>query len=151
MNKKIDKIFEIIKSNKSWIIFFISAVLFCVILEDIFDNEIWKFDMEIYNAISKLKSNTVTNILKVITNLGGPICIITIAILSYLMVKNKKYKNYILINLIIVTIVNQALKFIIQRPRPTEYRIIEQAGYSFPSRTFYGKYGILWLIYIFNL
>ena len=57
----------------------------------------------------------------------------------------------ILINLIIVTLLNQGMKFILQRPRPTEYRIIEETGYSFPSghsmvsMAFYGL--LIYLIY----
>ena len=43
------------------------------------------------------------------------------------------------------------LKFILQRPRPTEYRIINETGYSFPSghsmvsMAFYGF--LIYLIY----
>ena len=56
-----------------------------------------------------------------------------------------------MINLIIVTLLNQGMKFILQRPRPTEYRIIEETGYSFPSghsmvsMAFYGL--LIYLIY----
>ena len=48
-------------------------------------------------------------------------------------------------------LLNQALKFIIQRPRPTEFRIINESGYSFPSghsmvsAAFYGF--LIYLIY----
>ena len=51
----------------------------------------------------------------------------------------------------IITILNQLLKRILQRPRPTEYRIIEETGYSFPSghsmisMAFYGY--LIYLIY----
>ena len=54
-------------------------------------------------------------------------------------------------NLVIITALNQLLKNILQRPRPTEYRIIEETGYSFPSghsmisMAFYGY--IIYLIY----
>lgn len=37
------------------------------------------------------------------------------------------------LNLIIVSVLNVVLKDILQRPRPTEYRIINESGYSFPS------------------
>ena len=46
---------------------------------------------------------------------------------------------------------NQFLKHIVQRPRPTEYRIIDERGYSFPSghsmasAAFYGF--LIYLIY----
>ena len=46
---------------------------------------------------------------------------------------------------------NQVLKYIIQRPRPTEFRIIDESGYSLPSghsmvsMAFYGY--LIYLIY----
>ena len=54
-------------------------------------------------------------------------------------------------NLVIITILNQIFKFILQRPRPTEFRIIDETGYSFPSghsmisMAFYGF--LIYLIY----
>ena len=50
-----------------------------------------------------------------------------------------------------ITVLNQLLKRILQRPRPTEFRIIEETGYSFPSghsmvsMAFYGY--LIYLIY----
>ena len=54
-------------------------------------------------------------------------------------------------NIAIIAILNQVLKRILQRPRPTEFRIIEETGYSFPSghsmvsMAFYGY--LIYLIY----
>ena len=48
-------------------------------------------------------------------------------------------------------ILNQLLKRILRRPRPTEFRIVEETGYSFPSghsmvsMAFYGY--LIYLIY----
>ena len=66
-------------------------------------------------------------------------------------IKNKKIGLSILTNLAIITILNQLLKRILQRSRSTEYRIIEESGYSFPSghsmisMAFYGY--LIYLIY----
>lgn len=56
------------------------------------------------------------------------------------------------LNLALSAIVNIGLKFLIQRPRPEGYRLIEQSGFSFPrsghsmsSMAFYGF--IIYLIY----
>ena len=68
-------------------------------------------------------------------------------------IKNRKIGASIFSNLVIVTILNQLLKGILQRPRPTEFRIIEETGYSFPSghsmvsMAFYGY--LIYLIYKF--
>ena len=92
-----------------------------------------------------------TTILKVVTNFGGAIIIILITAAIIVLVKNKKIGKYVALNLIIITLINQGLKFIIQRPRPTEYRLINQGGYSFPSghsmvsMAFYGF--LIYLIY----
>ena len=54
-------------------------------------------------------------------------------------------------NLFIITVFNQLFKFILQRPRPSNYNIITEKGYSFPSghsmvsMAFYGY--IIYLVY----
>ena len=71
----------------------------------------------------------------------------------FILIKNKKIGFSIISNLVIVTILNQLLKNILQRPRPNEFRIIEETGYSFPSghsmvsMAFYGY--LIYLIYIY--
>ena len=65
--------------------------------------------------------------------------------------KDKKIGVGILINLCTATGLNLILKSLLQRPRPTEFRIINETGYSFPSghsmisMAFYGF--IIYLIY----
>ena len=105
-----------------------------------------------YEIISKfLISDFVTPIAKFITNFGGAIFLIVLTIVLFIVIKNKKIGVSIFSNLVIVTILNQLLKGILQRPRPTEYRIIEETGYSFPSghsmisMAFYGY--LIYLIY----
>ena len=69
----------------------------------------------------------------------------------FILIKNKKIGLSIFSNLVIITVLNQLLKRILQRPRPTEFRIIEETGYSFPSghsmvsMAFYGY--LIYLIY----
>ncbi len=105
-----------------------------------------------YNFVSRyLIRDWVTPLMKIITFFGGPVCLIGITILLFIVIKRKKVGILIGANLIIVTILNQILKFILQRPRPTEYRIIDESGYSFPSghsmasMAFYGF--LIYLIY----
>ena len=105
-----------------------------------------------YKIISTfLISDFATPIAKFITNFGGAIFIILLTVILITVIKNKKIGLSILTNLAIITILNQLLKRILQRPRPTEYRIIEESGYSFPSghsmisMAFYGY--LIYLIY----
>lgn len=123
-----------IRQNIQLIIIAIISIMFIIILTDVLANEISYFDNNIYNFISQFIKEPITRILKVVTNFGGPIIIIAITIIILITCRDTRYKAYIVLNLAIVTIINQTLKFVIQRPRPSElFRLIEERGYSFPS------------------
>lgn len=146
------KVKEFIVKNLKWIILFLCLVGFLALAEDVFNKEIMSGDIIGYNIISKfLISDFVTPIAKFITNLGGAISFIILTIVLFLVIKNKKIGLSIFLNLVIVIVLNQLLKIILQRPRPTDFRIIEETGYSFPSghsmvsMAFYGY--LIYLIY----
>lgn len=129
-----EKAKEFIINNFKWIILFICLIGFLALAEDVFNKEIMNGDIIGYKFISTfLISDFATPIAKFITNFGGAIFIAGVAIFLAIIIKNKKIGISILANLVIITGLNQLFKRILQRPRPTEYRIIQETGYSFPS------------------
>lgn len=147
-----EKIKEFIIKHWKWIVLFICLIGFLELAEDVFNKEIMNGDIIGYKIISTfLISDFATPIAKFITNFGGAIFLIALTIVLLVLIKNKKIGISIFSNLVIVTILNQLLKAILQRPRPTEYRIVEETGYSFPSghsmvsMAFYGY--LIYLIY----
>ena len=119
--------------NFKWIILFICLLMFIAILEDVFEKEIMKLDILGYGLISNIISENITPIAIVVTNFGGAIVLIGLTIIFLLVMKNKKMSFSILLNLAIATFLNIFLKNIIQRPRPDDFRLINETGYSFPS------------------
>ena len=143
---------EFIIKNLKWIILFICLIGFLALAEDVFNKEILNGDIIGYKIASEfLISDFATPIAKFVTNFGGAIFLIILAMTLLILIKDKKIGLSILSNLVIITVLNQLLKIILQRPRPTDYRIIEETGYSFPSghsmisMAFYGY--IIYLIY----
>ena len=143
---------EFIKKNLKWVVLFICLVGFLALAEDVFNKEIMYGDIIGYKLISTfLISDFVTPIAKFITNFGGAIFLSIATVMLFLLIKNKKIGLSIISNIVIITILNQLLKRILQRPRPTEFRIVEETGYSFPSghsmvsMAFYGY--LIYLIY----
>lgn len=143
---------EFIEKNVKWIALFICLVLVIGIAEDVLDNEIYRLDVIGYNFIAKhIISDNITPIIKVITQLGGATFLIALATILLVAIKNKKTGFLIWINLAGSALLNKILKHIVQRPRPTEHRIIDESGYSFPSghsmvsAAFYGF--LIYLIY----
>ncbi len=147
-----EKTKEFIVKNLKWIILFICLIGFLSLAEDVFHKEIMNGDIIGYKIVSTfLISDFTTSIAKFITNFGGAIFLIVLTITLILLIKNKKIGFSIFLNLTFATILNQLLKRILQRPRPTEFRIVEESGYSFPSghsmvsMAFYGY--LIYLIY----
>ena len=141
-----------IKNKWQWIIAIICLIGFIAIAEDVFHKEIMKGDIVGYDIISRLsKLKFATPVAKFITNFGGTIFITLSAIALVIIIKNKKIKISIVVNLLIATLSSQILKRILQRPRPTGIRLVEVSGYSFPSghstvsMAFYGY--LIYLIY----
>ena len=125
---------RIVEKNYKWIIAFLCLIIVLMMLEDIFENEQLTLDMVVYRlVILNLRSEPLTVIMKVITNLSSAYVLIAIAIGTLLFIKNKKIGLCVTGNLVIATLLNQLLKYIIQRPRPEGYRLIAESGYSFPS------------------
>ena len=152
MKQKIEKIKQFIFKKTKCLLLFICLIIFLAIAEDVFEQEIMKADILGYQFISTyLISDFATPIAKIITKLGGANVLITLSIIFLIVIKNKKISFSIVANLGIITILNILLKNIVQRPRPTEYRMISETGYSFPSghsmvsMAFYGF--LIYLIY----
>lgn len=146
------KLLKFIKKNFNLLLFFLCIILFLAFAEDVFTKEIMQGDVIGYKFVSNyIISDKLTPIIKIVTNFGGAIILGLITILILILIKNKKMGLSVLINLCSVTVLNLVLKSILQRPRPNEYRIINETGYSFPSghsmisMAFYGF--IIYLIY----
>ncbi len=147
-----EKLKKFIVKNLKWIVLFICLIGFLALAEDVFNKEIMNGDIVGYKLVSTfLISDFATPIAKFITNFGGAIILIVLALMLFIFIKNKKIGVSIISNLAIITLLNQLLKRIVQRPRPTEFRIVEESGYSFPSghsmvsMAFYGY--LIYLIY----
>ena len=137
---------------KKRIVCIISFILFLVTVI-LITNDNKYFDNYIINLF-KYKSDILTNIMKIITFLGSALSIILLTVLLIIVVKGKRNKILILINVIVTTLLNQLLKNVFQRGRPID-SIIEESGYSFPSghsmvsMAFYGF--LIYLVYKSNI
>ena len=129
MNKKKEIILSVIILV---LILIISIITTKILLkkELLIDNIAYK------NIVLNLRSSKLNPIMKSITELSNTKTILIISILLTIIInilKNKQIALLIPINLAIITIINQTLKFIFHRPRPIGFRLIEIGGYSFPS------------------
>lgn len=140
-----EKILNVIKNNKRFVVLFICLAIFIVLLVNVLNENIADFDNGIYNAISSLKSNFMTAFLKAITKFADEEPLILIALISLIVIKHRRIGASIAVNLVSSAFVNHLIKEIVQRPRPPiELRMVQESSFSFPSGhamtsvTFYG-------------
>ena len=139
------------------IIVIIMFLIFISLLEDVLENEIMSIDVYMYRfAVDFLRSDWLTPIMEFFTFVGSAYVIIGICVLSLLFIKDKKIGLIICGNAAMITIINQLMKRIVQRPRPSgSYLLVNESGYSFPSghsmvsMAFYSL--LIYLIYRSNL
>lgn len=137
---------EFLKKYGKWFVVAVLLFVFAFITHELLKNELKTFDTTVYNFIISMKSPIITQIFKAITFFASPVFLIILSILLFFIFKNKKYGLLSLMNLIVVTITNQLLKFTFTRPRPFEWMLIPETGYSFPSghaMVSLGFYGML--------
>ncbi len=125
-------------------------ILFSVICYGVLSYDSLVIDTKVYSFIAdNLMSDGITSVLKVITELGGVAFIVLAGVLIFMFCK--KIRWFVTFDLVGVTVINQAIKHIVRRPRPNVLRLVEEDGYSFPSghsmvsMAFYGI--IIYLVY----
>ena len=140
------------KKNIKWVIVLICVSIFVYLMQAVWGSHVLPIDTSVYNFVIKhFISDTLTPILKVITQFGGTILMIVWAIASLVLITNKRIAVSVVSNLVLIALLNNILKLIVRRARPTGFRLIAETGYSFPSghsmvsMAFYGY--LIYLIY----
>ena len=145
---------DIVSKYIKYVIFTLCLIIFCLLAIHVYKGNDFYSDNIIYNFISKyIISDGMTPFVKMITWFGSTIGIIVMCKISLFVFRNKRVKISIVVNLIIVTILNNILKLIFMRPRPYLNTLVHETSYSFPSGhsmisiVFYGY--LIYLIYKF--
>lgn len=133
--------------NIKWILLF-CFICFFALVEYAFNKEIMKCDILGHEIIQLMMSDNLTGAMEVITWFGSAFCLIIITLIFLII--NREIGALMGLNLIVVTALNQFLKFVFKRPRPS-YMLIAENGFSFPSGhsmvslAFYGF--LIYLVY----
>ena len=140
------------KKNIKWVIVLICISIFVYLMQAVWGSRVLPIDTSGYGFVSKhFISNSLTPVMRLITQFGGTILMIVWALASLVLIKNKRIAISVVSNLVLIALLNNILKLIVRRARPTGFRLIAETGYSFPSghsmvsMAFYGY--LIYLIY----
>jgi membrane-associated phospholipid phosphatase len=115
---------------------FFSLNMFFELSEDLMEQERFQFDQVIIQYVSNIRTDTITEVMKFITFLGGKtiLTLLLIGSLIWLIVKRKNYWGAIFYIIAVAGggLLNLGLKHWFGRIRPENSVIVEQ-GFSYPS------------------
>jgi len=120
--------------------FGVSALCFiafaCVALLVGFDR-IAGFDKAVIRSVQGLETPTLTKAMEAVSSIGTtkPVIGIALVVMAFLFFVLRRRKELILFVVVLAgsTVLNNLLKALFRRERPTLHRLVEEAGYSFPS------------------
>lgn len=111
----------------------ILLVIFCLILYLVWAKKVDEIDKKVYNFIAKFINPLHTKIMKAITFFGGVKGIILSILLSYFFLNDHFDRCFLAVGILGEVMLNNVIKIIIKRFRPTINPLVTETGYSFPS------------------
>ena len=124
------KLINFLKNNYILIILFTLVVMLTVF---IFTGVTSKMDYYILTNISKIRTDFLTKLMILISEIGSWYFIIVLLLTCILLIKKLKDNIILVINSLGVLGLNYLIKLIFRRVRPTQFMMIKVGGYSFPS------------------
>ena len=109
------------------------VVMFAFLLIQYKLNKSFQVDNYFIKFSTKIRSDGLTNFLKMVTHFGSILTIAILSLILFLISKNKVVKIFAVINIGFVSVFCLIIKHLVQRPRPEGIALIEETGFSFPS------------------
>ena len=127
-------IFDFFKQSRMYfLIVTILGLLFFVISMFFSDYVILMDEWAIYVVSEYLVSDTLTIVMKIVTNLGGVLAFASFLFVLFLVISNRKVGFLMSINLFIAYIFSVLFKNVFRRERPLEMLVDKPFNFSFPS------------------
>lgn len=141
-----------LRANHKVVLFVVAVTLFLAVLQNMLAGDILQLDWYAYRIfVLGMRRAWLTPIMQSISELALPVVLLVMLLAVQAFAPGRRPGMCAACNLAGVVILNQALKFIVQRPRPEGFRLIAESGYSFPSghsmvaMAFYGL--LAWMVW----
>jgi len=128
---------EILKILRYLLTIVLPLFVFVIIAVNVVNGNTKGFDNYVYQSVSRFIGSDLTDIMILISFFGsGEFLTVLSLIIIVAFFKNERYSFYaslIAINLLLSSLINVGIKYIIHRDRPNILRLIDIGGFSFPS------------------
>lgn len=127
-------------------------LLFAHLMGEVLEGEAMRIDAIAYTVVVKgMRSPAITPTMEAFSDLASVPSLIVVLLAIAAFAPGRRPGLCCTVNLVLVVVLNQAIKMLVQRPRPVGFRLAAESGFSFPSghsmvaMAFFGL--IIWLIW----
>lgn len=146
----------LLHDNVRLIVLAACLAVFLWLVAEVAEGELNKLDAAAYWLfVETLRFDWLTPVMEGASALASPVTLIVMLLCIAAFAPGRRPGWCCACNLALVVVLNQVLKFIIQRPRPDGFRLVDVSGYSFPSghsmvaMAFFGL--LIWLVWNYEL
>ena len=145
----------LLRDNLRVVATLVAALVFVWLLGEVASGEILRLDTLAYQVfVERLRSDALTPFMQAFTSLASIVVLAVLAAVIAALAPGKAPGWCVSVNLVCVVLLNTALKYLVQRPRPDGFRLISETGYSFPSghsmvaMAFFGL--LIWMVWRYH-
>lgn len=129
-----DQALKLLRDNRRLLVIAVCLFLFIWLLIEVNEKEFNKIDRIAYwLVVQHLRFDWLTPIMESFSALATPVTLLVLLLAVAAFAPGRRPGWCCAVNLGLVVLLNQVMKFIIQRPRPEGFRLVDVSGYSFPS------------------
>lgn len=128
------KLAHLVRQNALLVVVGACLLVFISLLEDVLDGELMKLDRAAYwLVVQHMRAAWLTPIMESFSGLATPVTLLVLLLAVAAFAPGRRPGWCCAVNLGLVVLLNQVLKFAIRRPRPDGFRLATASGFSFPS------------------
>lgn len=91
------------------------------------------YDVTLLEKITKTRSENLNTFFVIFTRFGSWRFLAPFGLIIFLLFRDKKYRLPLSLGILLASVFNTIIKYIISRPRPSLSPVLEYASYSYPS------------------
>lgn len=119
---------------RRYIVIAVALIVFLAVWEEVSEGDVNRIDRAAYEIfVVQLRRPWLTNVMEGLSSLASPVVLIMMLLMVAAFAPGRRPGMAATFNLAGALLINQVLKFIVQRPRPEGFRLVSEVGYSFPS------------------